>query len=55
MSRIMEEMCDKAAHDKSIEIATKMIQQGKQTIEEIAYITDLSTDEVNELAQKKST
>ncbi len=62
MSRIIEEMCDEAAaeaaveaaHNNSIEIAIKLIQQGKQSVEEIAYLTGLSIEVVNELVRKRS-
>ncbi len=53
MCRTMEEMCDKAAHERAIEIALKMLKDGMDT-QAVANYSMLSLEEVNELAQKKS-
>lgn len=55
MCRAMEVLCDKAAveakREKSIDIAKALLNNGKNTIKEIAECTGLSLDEVKELAK----
>lgn len=41
-------------HNRSVYTAKKMLQRGRDTIEEIAEITELPLEEVKELAEKLS-
>lgn len=58
MSRILEEMREEAAkeaatkaeHKKAVETAQKMLARGRDTVEDIAEITGLTLQEVQELA-----
>lgn len=54
MCRVMEEMRDDAVHDRNVELAEKLIRRGKDSLEEIAELTELSLEEVEEIARKKS-
>ena len=51
MSRIFDEIRESGAYQASIEIAIRMIERNKYTVEEIADIVDLSLDKVKELAE----
>lgn len=51
---ILEEMKNEAAENRSIEVAKKMINSGKLSLEEIAEFTKLSIEKVRELAGNKS-
>lgn len=50
MSRILEEMREEAEHKKAIETARKMLERGRDSVEDIAEITGLTLKEVQELA-----
>lgn len=54
MSRILEEMREETAmeaeHKKAVETAQKMLARGRDTVEDIAEITGLTLEEVQELA-----
>ena len=50
MCKAMEDMRNESAINRSIEIAVRMIQEGKLTLEEIANYSLLSLDQVKELA-----
>ena len=58
MSTIMEEYAaevgKKEAKKEAKKIAFRLIKAGKQTYEEIAELTDLSLEEVEELAGEKT-
>ncbi len=49
MGSVMDELRDEAAKENSKEIARKMLQRGKDTVEEISEITALSEDEIETL------
>ena len=53
MSRIMEDMIAETLKEKSISVARKMLKAGKFSYEEIAEYSDLTVDEVKELATKQ--
>ena len=53
MSGIMQQLCDEAVYDKSIEIARELLAQG-MTPERVAKVTELPIAEVQELAGTKS-
>ena len=53
MCKIMEDLNNKAAHDKQIKIALSMIQKGKLDYNEIAEYTGLTLEEVKALAEGK--
>lgn len=50
MSRLLDEMREEAAKNASIEVTRQMLILGKNTIQEIAQICDLTLDEVTTLA-----
>jgi len=50
MCKAMEDMRNESAINRSIEIAVRMIQEGKLTLEEIANYSLLSLDQIKELA-----
>ena len=50
MSRILEEIREEAEHKKAIETARKMLERGRDSVEDIAEITGLTLKEVQELA-----
>jgi len=58
MHDILEEMrnevAKKVAHEKSVEVATRLLLRGKQTHEEIAEDTDLTIEEVEALAANQT-
>ena len=58
MCKAIEEMRNEAAKEaeklKSYQIALKLLQRGKETIEEIAEDSGLTIEEVNELAAQIS-
>ena len=54
MCKAMEERCKEAAMLEKIQFAIKLINRGKDTLEEITEITELTFDEVNELAAELS-
>lgn len=54
MCRAFEETRDAARYQEKIDIARKMIARGKYTSEEIAELTDLPLDKVQELTGMKS-
>lgn len=54
MSRIMEEMRDKAMKEAMIETALRMLNAGKYSLEEIAEITALPLEEVKLLSENKT-
>lgn len=53
MSNVLEEMKDEARYDKACEIALRMIECGKLSLEEIAECSGLSIEKVRELAGEK--
>ena len=53
MCKIMENLNNKAARDKQIEIAKAMIETGKLSYEEIAQCSGLTLEEVKVLAEGK--
>ena len=53
MCKIMEDLNNKAARDKQIEIAKAMIETGKLSYEEIAQCSGLTLEEVKALAEGK--
>ena len=54
MCKAMEERCKEVEKLKAIQFATKLINRGKDTFEEIAEVTELTLDEINELAAELS-
>ena len=58
MCKAMEDMRNEARaealKEKSISVARKMLKAGKFSYEEIAEYSDLTVDEVKELAAKQS-
>ncbi len=58
MCKAMEDMRNEtraeALKEKSISVARKMLKSGKFSYEEIAEYSDLTVDEVKELADKQS-
>ena len=58
MFKAMEDMRNEtraeALKEKSISVARKMLKDGKFSYEEIAEYSDLTVDEVKELAAKQS-
>ena len=58
MCKAMEDMRNEtraeALKEKSISVARKMLKAGKFSYEEIAEYSDLTVDEVKELADKQS-
>ena len=54
MCRAFEETRDAAAYQEKIETAQRMIARGKYTIEEIADISGLTIEKVQELARTKT-
>ncbi len=54
MCKVMEDMRNEAAREKSVEIALAMIEDGKLSLELIAKYSGLTLEEVEELARKKS-
>ena len=55
MSKILEEYGKEQAHEAIVEIATRMLVDGKLRLEEIVEYTGLEMAEVEELARKMST
>ena len=51
MCRAFEELRNESISNTKIEIALKMLQLGKYTIEEVIEITGLTKDQVMELAE----
>lgn len=54
MCKAMEDMRNEAAKEQAIRVARKMLKAGKFSYEEIAEYSDLTVDEVKELAAKQS-
>ena len=54
MCDILDEMRNDAEYKKACEIAKKMIEMGKLSLDEIALCSGLSIDKVRELAGNKS-
>ena len=54
MCKAMEDMRNEAAKEQAIRVARKMLKAGKFSYEEIAEYSDLTVDEVKELATKQS-
>jgi hypothetical protein len=54
MCKIIEDMRIETAHRNSMDIAWRMLQRGKATLEEIAEDTGLTLQEVKELASEQS-
>ena len=58
MGKVLEEMrmetAKEAAELKSIEIAKRLITQGKLSLEDIAEAAELSIDKVKELSEQRS-
>ena len=52
MCKAIEDMRNEAKRQKAAETAMKLIARGKDTLEEIAEITDLTLEEVQELAKE---
>ena len=55
MSKILEEYGEQVRREVDIEIATRMLVDGKLSLEEIVEYTGLEMAEVEELARKMST
>ena len=55
MSKILEEYGEQVRREVDIEIATRMLVDGKLRLEEIVEYTGLEMAEVEELARKMST
>ena len=55
MSKILEEYGEQVRREVDIEIATRMLVDGKLRLEEIVKYTGLEMAEVKELARKMST
>lgn len=57
MCKLLEEMRNEAIaeanHEKAVSTALKMLARGRDSIEEIAELNDLSLEEVKELANKQ--
>ena len=53
MSRVLEEMCAEAEHEKAVQIARQFLAEGDSP-EKVARCTGLSLDTVLELAGAKS-
>ena len=54
MCKVLEDMRNETAERRSIEIAIRLIAQGKLSFEEIASVSDLSEEKVRELAQQRT-
>ena len=54
MCKVLEDMRNETAELRSIEIAERLIAQGKLSFEEIAEVADLTTEKVKELAEQRS-
>lgn len=55
MSRIFDEIRAEAAHEYSLEVAERLLADNKFSHEEIARYTELTLDEIEELASKAAT
>ena len=53
MCKAMEDMRNEAAQNKAIAIASKLMQAGKMTLEEIASVTDVSIDVLRNISGQK--
>jgi predicted HTH domain antitoxin len=53
MCKVLEDMRNEAAEQRSIVMVIKMLKNGKLSIEEIAEISGLTIEKVNELASEK--
>ena len=54
MSRIFDEIRAEAAHECSLEAAGRLLADNRFSHEEIAKYTELTLDEIEELARKKA-
>ena len=54
MCKVLEQMRIETAELRSIEIAKRLIVQGKLSIEDIAEAAELSIDKVKELSEQRS-
>ncbi len=66
MCKLLEEMRAEAAaeaaakarkegnHEKAVSMALKMLERGRDSMEEISEMTDLSLEEVRELSKKQT-
>ena len=62
MCKLLEEMRAEAAakarkegnHEKAVSMALKMLERGRDSIEEISEMTDLALEEVRELSKKQT-
>ena len=54
MCREMENMRKESSHEKTVEIAKRMLASGKLTYEDIAAFTDLTLEEIKALAVQKT-
>lgn len=56
MCKILEDMrneaAEKAAHEKTVKIALRMLGAGKYTYDEIAALTEMTVDEVKALDER---
>lgn len=52
MCKAVREMNEKAAENKAVEMAKKLIKRGKDTVEEISDLTGLPLDKVRKIAQE---
>ena len=53
MCKVMEDMRNEVAEGMKIEIAQRLLDQGKLSIEDVADAADISLDRVRELAGKR--
>lgn len=54
MCKVLEDMLNEVIERERIEITNRLIVQGKMTLDEIAEISRLTPEKVQELAQQKS-
>ena len=52
MCKAIEDMLNQVIKEEMLKIADRMLKNGKYTIEEIAYILNLSIEEVKALDEK---
>lgn len=52
MCKLLEEMRNEASHKTTVNLALKLLERGRDSLEEIAEMTGLPLDEVRKLAKK---
>lgn len=50
MCRIMNEICAERERQRVLRIAMNLINRGQDTAQEIAFLTDLTVEEINQLS-----